>query len=543
MSTRNIKVRDSTAQQQVMEGNDNVEKTLMPIQDTLKVLYRTKMLPLEQAYKFDAFHSPFLTAADFDASPMVLLVGQYSVGKTSFIRYLTERDTPGMRIGPEPTTDRFHAILWGRDERVIPGNALAADADKPFTALSKFGMAFLNRFEASECPSPILKKITFIDTPGVLSGEKQRLGRQYEFPDVVAWFAERADRILLLFDAHKLDISDEFKRTIEILRPHDEKTRVVLNKADMEVQKLIRVYGALMWALGKVYNTPEVLRVYIGSFWDQPLQYPENQSLIQAEMQDLLADLRALPRNSAVRRINELVKRARMLKVHVHLLSHLSQQFGWFSKDKKQEQLLKGLLDEFKKVQKEQNLAMGDFPHLKAFREALQVHKIDKFPKLNKKLLDPLDQIVQKDIPLLMKQLPGDHHKFVEQNMDHRPDLSNPFADNPDKAAVQESWAVDKTRKAAYDNRFFQLKLNEDSCTVSGANCKDILLGSGMGQQMLRKVWELADIDRDGNLDSDEFSVAMYLIDAYKNGEMQEFPDELSIEMIPPSKRDLFQVE
>lgn len=36
-----------------------------------------------------------------------MLVGQYSTGKTTFIRYLLEQDFPGIRIGPEPTTDRF----------------------------------------------------------------------------------------------------------------------------------------------------------------------------------------------------------------------------------------------------------------------------------------------------------------------------------------------------------------------------------------------------------------------------------------------------
>lgn len=74
----------------------------------------------------------------------------------------------------------------------------------------------------------MLDKVTFIDTPGVLSGEKQRIGRSYDFAEVVHWFAERSDLILLLFDAHKLDISDEFKRTIEALRGHDDKIRVVL---------------------------------------------------------------------------------------------------------------------------------------------------------------------------------------------------------------------------------------------------------------------------------------------------------------------------
>jgi EH domain-containing protein 1 len=81
-----------------------------------------------------------------------------------------------------------------------------------------------------------------------------------------------------LFDAHKLDISDEFRRSIEALHGHDDKIRIVLNKADMvDQQQLMRVYGALMWSLGKILNTPEVARVYIGSFWDQQLKNESNR--------------------------------------------------------------------------------------------------------------------------------------------------------------------------------------------------------------------------------------------------------------------------
>lgn len=39
-------------------------------------------------------------------------------------------------------------------------------------------------------------------------------------------------RIVLLFDANKLDISDEFRRSIEAIHGYEDKVRIVLNKAD-----------------------------------------------------------------------------------------------------------------------------------------------------------------------------------------------------------------------------------------------------------------------------------------------------------------------
>ncbi|XP_004491428.1 EH domain-containing protein 1 [Cicer arietinum] len=377
--------------------------------DGLKRLYIQKLKPLEVTYRFNDFVSPLLTNSDFDAKPMVMLLGQYSTGKTTFIKHLLKCSYPGAHIGPEPTTDRFVVVMSGSDARSIPGNTVAVQADMPFSGLTTFGTAFLSKFECSQMPHPLLEHITFVDSPGVLSGEKQRTQRAYDFTGVTSWFAAKCDLILLLFDPHKLDISDEFNRVISSLRGHDDKIRVVLNKADqVDTQQLMRVYGALMWSLGKVLNTPEVIRVYIGSFNDKPVNNavsgPIGKELFEKEQEDLLSDLKDIPKAACDRRINEFVKRARAAKIHAYIISHLKKEMpAMMGKAKAQQKLIDNLAGEFGKVQREFHLPPGDFPNVEHFRESLRGYNIDKFEKLKPKMIQVVDDMLAYDIPNLLK--------------------------------------------------------------------------------------------------------------------------------------------
>uniref|UniRef100_UPI00398E4819 EH domain-containing protein 1-like isoform X1 n=1 Tax=Pristiophorus japonicus TaxID=55135 RepID=UPI00398E4819 len=521
------------------QGKDSL--VFETVADGLRSLYSKRLLPLEDYYQFHHFHSPALEQADFENKPMVLLIGQYSTGKTTFIRYLLEQDFPGMRIGPEPTTDSFIAVMHGAEEGIIPGNALVVDPKKPFRKLNSFGNAFLNRFMCAQLPNKVLDSITVIDTPGILSGEKQRMSRGYDFSEVLRWFAERVDRIILLFDAHKLDISDEFSEAIKALRGQDDKIRVVLNKADqVDTQQLMRVYGALMWSLGKVIDTPEVVRVYIGSFWSKPLQITENRKLFEMETEDLFKDIKDLPRNAALRKLNDLIKRARLAKVHAYIISYLKKEMpAMFGKDLKKKEMISRLPEIYLILQQEHNISAGDFPNVKKMQEMLQPYDFSKFHALKPKLLEAVDEMLANHIAQLMNLIRQEEASKPAQAVtggafDGNP--NGPFNEGYGEGAgagIDESEWIVAREKSKYDEIFYML--SPINGKISGNNAKKEMVKSKLPNTVLGKIWKLADHDRDGLLDDEEFALACHLIKIKLEG--YDLPGELPGHLIPPSQR------
>jgi len=557
--------KKNSAEEPAVSGTppDAVQDKNALIYAKLKQIYRSAVLPVEKRYRYDYFYeSPFMSDVEFDAKPQVLLIGQYSVGKTSFIRYLLGRDFPGQRIGPEPTTDRFTVLINGPEERTIPGNALSVHPDLPFKGLEKFGVSFLSRFEGSQLPSSVLRSIILVDTPGILSGEKQRQNRGYDFTKVVAWFAERADLIILLFDAHKLDISDELKGAIDVLKGHEDKIRCILNKADqIDRQQLMRVYGALLWSLGKTMSSPEVARVYVGSFWDESLRNLDNAELFEAEEKDLMKDLAVLPRQSAVRKINELVKRVRKVKTLAYIIGHLKAQMpAMMGKEKKQQKLINELPTVFRTIMKKYNLSPGDFPDLASFSSKLQEVKFAEFSTLKEKQLEDLDRVLNNDIPRLMEQLPSakDSPETLRAKMDAQDaSASNAYVPIPTRAGKFGKKATEgESNPFGYDeadeDHYWALQDSADRLRSSfealgpeggfldTQTAREVLTKTGLAKDQLRKIWNLSDIDKDGYFDLEEYVVAMFLVDAViQKG--RPIPAELPMTVVPPSKRALFE--
>lgn len=256
-------------------------------------------------------------------------------------------------------------------------------------------------------------------------------------------------------------------------------------------------------------------------------------------------DLKDLPRNSAVRKINELVKRVRLCKVHAYIIGHLKEQMPMMmGHAKKQQKLLDEMPTVFRSIMKKYNLAPGDFPEINDFKAKLAEHDFSKFNPIKPRLIEEAENVLSTEFPRLMEALPRSIDSFAPPKpvvgggasatpFGEEADASNPFGDEADDAAAAagNEWAL-----ADYVDYFMpQFNSAQSGGFVTGGAAKNILGGSGLPVAQLRKLWELADIDKDGQLDQGEFVVAMYLIEHLKQG--NPMPERLEPSWIPPGKQ------
>jgi hypothetical protein len=280
----------------------------------------------------------------------------------------------------------------------------------------------------------------------------------------------------------------------------------------------MRVYGALMWSLGKVIQTPEVMRVYISSFWDNEYQIKDNAKLFDAEKQDLLEDLLSLPRNSAMRKVNELVKRTRLVKIHAIIIGHLRNKMpALFGKETKQKELIDNLENEFLEIQRAFRIPAGDFPDVNKFKERLLDKNFSNFSKSSDRLIALVDDVLTRDLPRLMNTVHPANSKVDP--------IVNPFE--------EVDWVVNSSDKVVYDNKYYDL--GPEQGRLSGEKAKKVLLDSGIPKLELRKIWDLCDTQKAGSLDNEEFALAMWFVDQVQKG--KQVPKTLAENMIPPSQR------
>ncbi len=200
--------------------------------------------------------------------PLVLIIGNYSSGKSTFINEFVGSDI--QRTGQAPTDDSF-TIITAPDvvdcPEEVPGSTLVNDERFPFSPLKRFGESFVSHFRLKYVESPILQDLAIVDTPGLLDSVTAK-DRGYNYLGVIKDLARLSDLIILMFDPHKAGTIKETYQAIRSTLPGatgEDRVIYVLNRIDEceNLSDLVRSYGTLCWNLSQMTGRKDIPRIFI----------------------------------------------------------------------------------------------------------------------------------------------------------------------------------------------------------------------------------------------------------------------------------------
>jgi GTPase SAR1 family protein len=294
----NISFFAAAKEQQALSAKDLSEKLFGQV----KGLHEATLAPLNEKWL-----GPLeKTGGELIPLPLVLVLGNHSSGKSTFINHLLGRKI--QESGVAPTDDGFTILARGVKDIDQDGPALVGDKDLGFGGLRQFGTNFINHLKLKLRTDLRIDGIAVIDSPGfidspvaaagggagqsvatdynalgarvIAGGDSSSQGqgggilnkaaagmnsdRGFDFPGAIRWYAQRADLILLFFDPEKPGTTGE---TLNILTTslvgEENKLIFVLNKADTfrKTHDFARAYGALSWNLSKVIPRKDLPRI------------------------------------------------------------------------------------------------------------------------------------------------------------------------------------------------------------------------------------------------------------------------------------------
>ncbi len=167
------------------------------ISDLLTVLPKIETLGEERVAQVrDAlFHA--------DHPYLMVFVGPFNSGKSSLINALLGTQDL-LTVGPVPTTDRISILRWGIDTQRMESGG---EVDTVFH------------------PSPLLKKVSFVDTPGLES-----IFQKHE--ETTRRFLHRSDTVVLVMLATQA-MTQRNMDYLQQLREYGKKVLIVINQADL----------------------------------------------------------------------------------------------------------------------------------------------------------------------------------------------------------------------------------------------------------------------------------------------------------------------
>lgn len=279
----------------IFEDEDIIDSCLR-IRSSLNNLCKKYYAPASKSiYNSNSSTTTFVPKSNYTEKnlpilPMILLLGNHSSGKSSFVNYILGQKI--QKTGVAPTDDCFTLILSGEKDENYNGYNLVNDKNFGFEDLKQFGMNLINHTKLKIRKDLLLNDVILVDSPGMIDipgydnnideldtiesrrknfkeessfSNSRKRGRGYNFTEVCRWYAERADIILLFFDPEKPGTTGETLNTLSnSLNNMEHKLFIILNKADKfnEIVDFAKTIGTLSWNLSKVIKKKEFPRIY-----------------------------------------------------------------------------------------------------------------------------------------------------------------------------------------------------------------------------------------------------------------------------------------
>ncbi|CAI5741828.1 unnamed protein product [Hyaloperonospora brassicae] len=275
-------------------ANDGAEVREVRVAGEVNRMIQSEVAALYLRLEALRAHVRFPSFAPVDL-PMVLVLGNHSSGKSTFINHMLGQSV--QKTGRAPTDCTFTVLAGGtRDER-LDGAALVRHAQYGFGDVERlFGRDFVSQVELKVVAgSQLLDEggLMIVDSPGMIdppgtSLDRTDKDRGYDFKRVVQWFADRADVVLVMFDPDKPGTTFE---TLDVLTKSlqgmSSKVLLILNKVDdfQTVHDFARAYGALCWNLSKVIGRKDLPFIYT-MYVPQDKRDAVGRSLTAAQQKD-----------------------------------------------------------------------------------------------------------------------------------------------------------------------------------------------------------------------------------------------------------------
>lgn len=175
------------------------KETTQQVRDVL-----TELLACASAANMPSEQTDMLkeTLQALEDSFLVVVVGEFNAGKSSFINALLNTDK--LEEGVTPTTAQINLIRYGETESV--------------SAIENWG-------QMVKLPNELLESVSFVDTPGTnaVITEHEVLTR---------WFMPRADMVLFITSADR-PFSESENQFLQSIQDWGKKTVLILNKIDL----------------------------------------------------------------------------------------------------------------------------------------------------------------------------------------------------------------------------------------------------------------------------------------------------------------------